>query len=64
MKNLGNRILAELKPNYKQCINCGKMIRVKSKTCPPKYCDECERELQLKRQRNCMKKLRETEICE
>lgn len=33
--------MAYLKPNYKQCQNCGKLIKVKSKTCPPKYCDEC-----------------------
>ena len=39
MKNLGNQILAELKPNYKQCINCGKMIRIKgNKTM---YCEDC-----------------------
>lgn len=25
----------------KQCQNCGKIIKIKSKTCPPKYCDEC-----------------------
>lgn len=47
MKNLGNQILAELKPNYKQCINCGKMIRIKSKTCTPKYCEECAYKIKL-----------------
>lgn len=39
MKNLGNQILAYLKPNYKQCVNCGKMIKIKGKN--SQYCDEC-----------------------
>ena len=42
MKNLGNQILAKLKPNYKQCVNCGKMIKIKgNKGRPQKYCEDC-----------------------
>lgn len=47
MKNLGNQILAELKDGYKQCQNCGKIIKIKSKTCPPKYCEECAYKIKL-----------------
>lgn len=39
LDNLGNQIMAYLKPNYKQCKNCGKLIKVKgNKTM---YCDKC-----------------------
>lgn len=52
MKNLGNQILAELKPNYKQCVNCGKMIRIKSNEGrPQKYCDECSYKINLNKQK-------------
>lgn len=49
MKNLGNQILAELKPNYKQCVNCGKMIKIKGKN--SRYCDDCARKAELERYR-------------
>lgn len=51
MKNLGNQIMAFLKPNYKQCKNCGKLIKIKSKTCPPKYCEECAYKINLEKQK-------------
>lgn len=52
MKNLGNQILAYLKPNYKQCVNCGKMIRIKSiKDHSTIYCEECARKAELERKR-------------
>lgn len=64
MKNLGNQILAELKPNYKQCVNCGKMIRIKSnKDHSTIYCEECAKEKQLESDRNYRKKIREVEKC-
>ena len=52
MKNLGNQILAELKPNYKQCINCGKMIKIKSKHDGSSlYCEDCARKSELESKR-------------
>ena len=29
----------------KQCSQCGKLIKIKSKTYPPKYCDKCAEEI-------------------
>lgn len=64
MKNLGNQILAYLKPNYKQCTNCGKLIKIKSKGGRPnEYCDECAKEKQLESDRNYRRKVREMEKC-
>lgn len=43
MKDLGNLILATIKPNYKQCKECGKLIKIKSKNDHRRlYCDKCK----------------------
>lgn len=50
MKNLGNQILAYLKPNYKQCVNCDKLIKIKSKYDGSSlYCEECARKAELEK---------------
>lgn len=42
MQNLGNLFLSYIKPNYKQCERCGKLVKIKSKEGrPPKYCNTC-----------------------
>ena len=42
MQNLGNLFLSYIKPNYKQCERCGKLVKIKSKEGrPPKYCNAC-----------------------
>lgn len=52
LDNLGNQILAYLKPNYKQCSICGKLIRIKGRN--SQYCEQCllKREKELKQIRN------------
>ena len=48
LKNLGNQILAYLKKDYKQCVNCGKLIKIKSdKDHSTMYCEECKYKKQL-----------------
>lgn len=57
MKNLGNQILAKLKPNYKQCVNCGKMIKIKSKHDGSSlYCEDCKHKKQLEWSQNYKEK--------
>lgn len=42
MQNLGNLFLSYIKPNYKQCEKCGKLIKIKgNKTM---YCSKCLKE--------------------
>lgn len=42
MQNLGNLFLSYIKPNYKQCEECGRLVKIKSKEGrPPKYCNAC-----------------------
>ena len=42
MQNLGNLFLSYIKPNYKQCEKCGKLIKIKgNKTM---YCNKCLKE--------------------
>ncbi len=42
----------------KKCELCGSLIKNKSKTKPPKYCDECAREIKLEQQKEAMRRLR------
>lgn len=53
MQNLGNLFLSYIKPNYKQCEKCGKLVKIKSKTYPQKYCNICANEVKLKQVREC-----------
>lgn len=39
--NLGNKLVSFMKSDYKQCESCGKLIKIKSKTKPEKYCEKC-----------------------
>lgn len=48
IKNLGNLYLAYKREGYKQCEECGKLIKIKSKTYPPKYCDSCAKDMHSK----------------
>ena len=46
IKNLGNQLMSYLKDGYKQCTNCGKLIKIKSKfDSSTKYCDNCAKEI-------------------
>lgn len=58
MKNLGNQILAELKDGYKQCTNCGKLIKIKGNR--QLYCEDCYKKINEADAKNRMKKYRET----
>lgn len=58
MNNLGNQILTELKPNYKQCVNCGKLIKIKGNR--QLYCEDCYKKINEADAKNRMKKYRET----
>lgn len=45
---LGNQFIAFVKPGYKVCAGCGKLVKIKSKTNIPKYCDSCAYDIKLK----------------
>lgn len=46
MQNLGNLFLSYIKPNYKQCERCGKLVKIKSKNDhSTKYCNKCSKEV-------------------
>jgi hypothetical protein len=58
--NMGNFLLSYLKPNYTQCTNCGKLIKIKSKfDSSTKYCDSCAREIFNEQCKENMRKMRE-----
>lgn len=57
--NLGNQLLALLKDNYKQCESCGKLIKIKSKTKPEKYCEKCAYSIKLEQVNECKKRKKE-----
>lgn len=49
MQNLGNLFLAYIRPNYKQCERCGKLVKIKSKEGrPSKYCSGCVKKMNSK----------------
>lgn len=57
----GKVMYNNLKQNLKgtiACENCGKRIKVSNKDYSRKYCDKCKKEIQLKWQRESMKKIR------
>ena len=61
-KDLGNQFVAQFKPGWKMCEECGKLYKIKSKfDYSSKYCKQCARDKKLETQRQCMKKLRENE---
>lgn len=43
--NLGNKLVTFMKSDYKQCEVCGKLIKIKSKTKPEKYCEKCSEDI-------------------
>ena len=48
IKNLGNLFLAHIRPNYKQCAKCGRLVKIKSKNDhSTKYCNKCGYEIKL-----------------
>ena len=49
--NLGNKLVTFMKSNYKLCQSCGKLIKIKSKTKPEKYCEKCAKEIQDKQKK-------------
>lgn len=51
IKNLGNQLMSYLKDGYKQCTNCGKLIKIKSKTKIPMYCENCAKDINVLKQR-------------
>ena len=55
--NMGNFILAYLKPNYIQCEKCGKLVKINSNR--QKYCTVCYTEINELDAKNRMKKMRE-----
>lgn len=57
--NLGNKLVTFMKSNYKLCQSCGKLIKIKSKTKPEKYCDKCAYEIKLEQVNECKKRKKE-----
>lgn len=60
--NLGNQYVGNFKKGYKQCKTCGKAIRIIGTN--TQYCRKCTKEKQLERQRESMRRLRETQMRE
>lgn len=44
--------------DYKQCESCGKLIKIKSKTKPEKYCDKCAIDIDREKAKERMKTIR------
>lgn len=60
MQNLGNLFLSYIKPNYKQCEKCGKLVKIKSKNDHrTQYCRKCAEEVHREINKNCMRITRE-----
>lgn len=60
---LGNQIIAYLKPDYKMCEVCGRLIKIKSKhDGSSKYCSKCANNIKLEQTNAC--KLRKKSILE
>ena len=57
--NLGNQLMVLLKSGYKQCQSCGKLIKIKSKTKPEKYCDKCAYSTKLEQVNECKRRKKE-----
>lgn len=53
LKNVGNQFISLIKDDYIICKECGKLVKVKSKTCKPKYCLKCAEEIKLKQTNQC-----------
>lgn len=49
MQNLGNLFLSYIRPNYKQCEECGRLVKIKGGN--SKYCKKCKGEMEKKRYR-------------
>ena len=60
MKDFGKQYIAAYKEGWGLCRNCGKLIRIKSKTGRPlQYCTTCANKIRKDQQKEAMKKLRE-----
>jgi len=60
LENLGNQFLSKYKEGYKQCSQCGKLIKIKSKfDGSSKYCEKCAYEIKLKQVNECKKRSKE-----
>lgn len=60
--NIGNQYIGNFKKGYKQCKECGRIIKITGTN--NQYCKRCIKEKQLEWQRNSMRKIRETRKCE
>ena len=61
--NLGNKLVAFMKSNYKQCEVCGKLIKIKSnKDTSTKYCDKCKEEKHKEQDRIYQQNKRDSKI--
>lgn len=47
MQNLGNLFLSYIKPNYKQCERCGKLVKIKGNNFY--YCSKCKEIMEKER---------------
>lgn len=56
--NLGNQIIAYLNKDKKMCECCGRIIKIKSKTCPPRYCNDCAYKIKNEQTKNSVKRIR------
>lgn len=61
MKDFGKQYIAAYKEGWGMCRNCGRLIRIKSKTGRPLlYCKACADTVRKDKQKEAMKKLRES----
>lgn len=63
MSSLGNQFMAFIKDGYKLCECCDKLIKIKSKTKHPRYCNKCKQEKELEWSKESMRKNRENDLC-
>ena len=60
--NMGNFILAYLKPNYIQCEKCDKLVKIESKyDGSSRYCDKCAEDIDKKNNRLRVEKHRRSQ---
>ena len=57
--NLGNKLVAFMKSDYKQCKVCGKLIKIKSKhDGSSKYCEKCTKDMHCLQQQQYRERLK------
>lgn len=62
LSNLGNQFICHYKPGWRMCICCNKLIKIKSKTKPQKYCKPCAEKINSEKTNENQKEKRKSLI--